>query len=166
MNYDILNSLVSQGLSSRKIAKQLNCSQTNVRHWLKKLSLKTEHNQYQKKDSDNETERLCSKCKVILPINQFYGRHTYCKECSNKYTVTRLRNYKIQAVKHKGGKCQICGYNKFFGALEFHHLDPSKKDFNLAQSNRRFEAVKAELDKCILLCSNCHRETHAGLTTI
>ena len=51
------------------------------------------------------------------------------------------------------------------GALEFHHLDPTKKDFSISHLKRFTfnQIVTSELDKCILVCSNCHREIHAGL---
>ena len=66
----------------------------------------------------------------------------------------------------RGGKCIRCGYNKCLKALEFHHLDPSKKDFTI--SNDHFKLLDAvnESKKCILICSNCHKELHDGLWTI
>jgi hypothetical protein len=68
------------------------------------------------------------------------------------------------SVEYKGGKCSSCGYNKCIAALEFHHLDPSKKDFSISSSGntRSWNKVKEELDKCVLLCSNCHREVHTN----
>ncbi len=69
---------------------------------------------------------------------------------------------KLQAIEYKGGKCEHCGYDKCAAAMDFHHLDPDQKDFSLSQyRTRSFEDIKPELDKCILLCSNCHRELHA-----
>lgn len=55
-----------------------------------------------------------------------------------------------------------CGYNRYPGALEFHHRDPKEKDFTISsRAHLTFdERVKQELDKCDLLCSNCHRERH------
>lgn len=69
------------------------------------------------------------------------------------------------AVEYKGGACEICGYNKCEIALVFHHLNPTQKDFALSMGGytRSWEKVKKELDKCTLLCSNCHAETHANL---
>ena len=69
-------------------------------------------------------------------------------------------------IDYKGGKCQICGYNKCANALEFHHLDPTLKDFTISGGTRSFNSLKSEVDKCILVCSNCHREIHAGLINI
>lgn len=70
---------------------------------------------------------------------------------------------KTEAVVYKGGKCSICGYNKCQKALDFHHLNPLEKDFNISGGTRSFESIKKELDKCVLVCSNCHTEIHSGL---
>lgn len=80
------------------------------------------------------------------------------------YSVEYRNKKKLQAVTYKGGKCEICGYDKCIRALEFHHLDSNEKDFNISssQGDKRWnnQDFKAELDKCILVCSNCHREIH------
>ena len=59
-------------------------------------------------------------------------------------------------------KCEICGYDKCLGALDFHHLDPSQKDFTISNSNiyKNLDKLKEEVNKCILVCANCHREIH------
>lgn len=118
-------------------------------------------------------KKTCPNCKKEKNLTDFYLRNrneknnlepsTYCKPCTRKLTVTRGRDLKIQAVKLKGGKCENCGYNHYIGALEFHHLDPSEKEISFSKSRRSFENLKAELEKCVLLCSNCHREEHAKL---
>lgn len=81
--------------------------------------------------------------------------------------VIRWRNrVKTKLVEYKGGKCQCCGYNRCIRALEFHHLDPSHKDFTISGKSKSFETLKKEADKCILVCSNCHKEIHAGIRKI
>jgi len=69
------------------------------------------------------------------------------------------------AVEYKGGRCQICGYDGCPEVLEFHHVDGNKKDFGISQRGytRSWKKVMEELDKCVMLCANCHREVHAGL---
>lgn len=62
-----------------------------------------------------------------------------------------------------GGKCALCGYDKTIKALEFHHIDRNQKEFAISNSNKTLETQLRELEKCVLLCSNCHREVHAGL---
>ncbi len=85
-----------------------------------------------------------------------------------KAVAKRRRKIKTMAIEYKGGQCQICGYNKYQGALDLHHLVASQKDFGIADKGytRSWEKVKMELDKCILVCANCHREVEARVTPI
>ena len=84
-----------------------------------------------------------------------------CNSCRNK---VRMHIRKIKAVDYLGGACSRCGYDKCRAALDFHHLDPDNKKFSLGGNyNRKWEEFKKELDKCVLLCANCHREEHADL---
>lgn len=74
---------------------------------------------------------------------------------------TWRQKMKERAVIYLGGKCIICGYDKCIWALEFHHRDPKCKDFGISEySNLNWKKIEIELDKCDLLCSNCHKETH------
>ena len=75
----------------------------------------------------------------------------------------RALSRKLELIRLKGGKCEICGYDKNIAALEFHHLDPNVKSFQLDSrhlSNTTRDKIIEELDKCILVCANCHRELH------
>lgn len=85
-----------------------------------------------------------------------------------KAVAKRRRKIKILSIEYKGGKCQICGYNKYQGALELHHINQKEKHFGIGDKGytRSWEKVKAELDKCILFCANCHREVEAGITQL
>lgn len=76
---------------------------------------------------------------------------------------------KERVVEAMGGSCVVCGYNRCFNALALHHLDPAEKDFALgdARANpRRWPTLVAELRKCVLVCSVCHAEVHAGITEV
>lgn len=115
-------------------------------------------------------EKTCTKCNKETTIDDFYKKgsdkyHTYCKKCFNEITLARQKEIKLMAIGYKGGSCQRCGYNKYVGALEFHHLNPEIKDENWNRfKNRKFDQrFKDELDKCELLCANCHREAHAKM---
>lgn len=83
-----------------------------------------------------------------------------------KAVAKRRKRLRDLAIAHKGGACTICGYKRCSQALEFHHLDPSKKDFSVSVdgSTRSWERIKKEIEKCVLICANCHREVHAGIT--
>lgn len=96
----------------------------------------------------------------------------YCFECSPSYpkggsrakTIIAMRKaMKREAVKRKGGKCERCGYNKCLAALNFHHKDPTQKEFGLSANgiNRSWENYLKEVEKCELLCANCHAEEHS-----
>lgn len=92
------------------------------------------------------------------------GRGYYrCTICRVEAVQRRREKLKALAVEYKGGKCEHCGYNKCIQALDFHHLDPTEKDFAIGNKGqtRSWGRIKQELDKCILVCSNCHREIHA-----
>jgi hypothetical protein len=91
-----------------------------------------------------------------------YGFLTYCKKCHAKRQRQRVNEFKRQAVEYKGGKCQLCGYQKCLSALEFHHRDSEEKEFGLSSGKYTIitPKIKRELDKCDLVCSNCHRELH------
>ncbi len=115
--------------------------------------------------------KICCRCDKIFPrtLEYFYTRGngqfvSYCKDCYSVKTVERQRKFKQRHVDYKGGKCVICGYLKCNSSLTFHHLDPSEKEFELGQAKVfNFEKAKKELDKCILVCRNCHGEIHSGL---
>ena len=84
---------------------------------------------------------------------------------STTYENQKLRGLKkrVELVEYMGGKCSICGYDKSVSALEFHHLKPEEKSYSLdmrTMSSKNIEDLKKEADKCILVCSNCHREIH------
>lgn len=97
---------------------------------------------------------------VTKDTRTYADRAEYLKAAVSK----RRRVLRNKAIKYKGGKCIFCGYNKCIDALEFHHLDADSKDFGLSRSGltRSWEKTKKELDKCILLCANCHRESHSN----
>lgn len=88
----------------------------------------------------------------------YADRKAYLKKAVSE----RRRKLREMALEYGGGKCQKCGYKRCARALSFHHKDPTEKDFGLSARGltRSWEKIKKELDKCILLCANCHMETH------
>ena len=94
----------------------------------------------------------------------------YCFDCVPQYELgnreqqqlamnVKHRRIKEYLVKYKGGKCELCGYDKCIDALHFHHTD-NNKEFGIAATFHSLEDYEAEADKCKLLCSNCHAEEH------
>ncbi len=118
-------------------------------------------------------DKICPKCNEFKLAKEFYQARknkleaagSWCKSCMKQQVVERQRRYKQAALSYKGNKCEKCGFDKYAGALEIHHLDAKTKDFGMSSFSKHplTEKGKKELDKCILLCSNCHRMTHAGL---
>jgi len=94
-----------------------------------------------------------------------YHRNKYKhKEKRRIYNRVRKQILKVKAIEYKGGKCEICRGVFHPSSYDFHHIDPSKKDYQPSASlDRNWEIASLELDKCILICSNCHRELHFKL---
>ena len=101
----------------------------------------------------------------IMPDNRKYADR---REALIKAVAKRRKKIKILAVEYKGGKCQICGYMKCVGALELHHVNFRDKSFGVGDKGytRAWSIVQKELDKCVLLCANCHREVESGITQL
>lgn len=98
-----------------------------------------------------------------MPNKRTYAdRAEYIKNAVAK----RRKKLKQMVVEYKGGKCILCGYYKYAGAFDLHHTGDSKKEFGLSASGltRSWKRIKKEADKCILVCANCHREIHGGIT--
>ncbi len=97
------------------------------------------------------------------------GRGYYrCKKCRVDSVTRRRRKVKQQLADAFGGCCKVCKYNRCIDNLTFHHRDPTKKEFGIAECGvtRSYEKALKEALKCTLLCKNCHGEVHAGLISI
>lgn len=105
--------------------------------------------------------------KLYSGINSFCWKGEDKEEKRKRIRINdKLRRirYKKRAVLYLGGKCSICGYDKCIAALECHHLDPTQKDTSIKDIiSGSWSRIVKELDKCCLLCSNCHREHHYNL---
>lgn len=93
------------------------------------------------------------------------ARKRRCKKCRTEAVAKRRKKVKQLLVEYKGGKCERCGYKKCIEALDFHHKDDSTKSFGISSKGHTYSLNKgkAEVDKCELLCANCHREAHSEL---
>ena len=135
--------------------------------------------QFPEKDYDIFHNLFISRISILHKClncqKQLKGRQTkFCsRQCKNQYNnhnyqcynlqQKRGRERKLALIKLKGEKCSQCGYNTNHAALEFHHRNPDKKNFALdlrSLSNRKWETILLEAEKCILVCSNCHAEIH------
>jgi hypothetical protein len=105
------------------------------------------------------------KCKWSACNNEVAGKQKtqlFCRpRCKDHYHTDKRRwENKLKAIVEKGGKCQVCGYDKCPTALEFHHLNPEEKSFSIGGNAKfkRWKQIQEEIKKCDLLCANCHRE--------
>lgn len=169
MKEELLKEYIKLNYSTYEISDLSGKSQTTVRYWLNKYKISTNHKSFKDSEIKEYGEfRFCPKCKKDVETDNFYQRRgkanssVYCKSCTSIQTLERQRKLKQELVDYKGGSCVKCGYKKYIGALEFHHLDPTKKDFTIAHLKLTSfnDEIKKELDKCILVCANCHREIH------
>lgn len=115
--------------------------------------------------SEKEYEiKECRKHGKVKFIKEGRG-YFRCTKCRSESVSKRRRVVKQKAIDYLGGKCSKCGYSKCNAALEFHHKDPTQKDFGIASkgATMSWDKMRVELDKCILVCSNCHREIHDGM---
>lgn len=138
---DVLVDLLNQRLSTKKIAMRLGLSVKTVSYWERVYDLPP-----------------------AFPQHRASDRRLSPEEIANAPIIHR-RRIKARAIEYKGGKCVLCGYDRCNAALEFHHLDKTKKGFGLSRGGRirSWESIKAELEKCVLVCANCHREVEAGV---
>lgn len=134
-------------------------------------------------------DKLCPKCELTLDVALFAknkakpdGLGSWCKQCSNvlirkwqsdagnkarhKAALYKRRvNNKARLMEHFNNQCCDCGQSYPPYVYDFHHLDPSKKDYSFgAISTNSWAVIEKEiLGKCVMLCSNCHRiRHHAG----
>ena len=157
----LIENLISQDKSISEISKYFNISKTTLRYWMKNYGLKSNIPKY--------SERFDFRCSCgETDSKKFYGKKkNICGKCQNKYVTEVGRKKKKQAVEYLGGKCKICGYNEHMCSLDFHHIDGSTKDENFSSKRGwSWEKLKKELDKCILLCKNCHSAVHYDNLTI
>ena len=166
-----LESLIEEGLSTYKIAERVGKCKSTVIYWIKKYNLEDKYKTTKGERKWNMSgENICAECGVIITVENGYQRknrnrfHSYCKDCISLRDSRKRLDFKNAALNYKGSSCTKCGYIKNVKALEFHHVDPSKKEIQPSRlSNKPWEYARQELDKCVVLCANCHREEHHRL---
>ena len=110
----------------------------------------------------------CYKCNQYK-IKADFSPHNYknngcCRECSTNNDIQRNRILKIKAIDYLGGKCKRCGFTGHYSAYDFHHINYLEKEFDWGVARKKsFEKIIPELDKCNLLCRNCHQIIHTKL---
>lgn len=167
-----LEELTARGLTIREIAAELDVGPATVRHWLERYDLCTEGAARRRRASASGPRpryvmRRCrthGETRFVLEGRGYYR----CMRCRVEQVSARRRRVKRLLVEEAGGCCAICGYDRHPGALEFHHLDPAAKAFELSLrgETRRIDELRTEARKCVLLCANCHAEVEAGVSHV
>ena len=115
--------------------------------------------------------KKCSICEIEKDINEFYTNgktikgtikyKPYCKSCElNKRLVDHWCRIK-EILQIDKIRCELCGYSTNLAAIEFHHLDEDSKEYTISRmKNFSKDKLEKELEKCAILCANCHREYH------
>lgn len=139
----------------------------NSRHYCLDCKPFGKKGKFRSSPTEEGLEYINKKCTICGREYKYHYRskqgHTLTK-CNSCLVNGRKYEVKKRMVEYKGGKCSICGYDKCNTALEFHHVDSDSKVSILGgYHSRSWDFLKAELDKCVLVCSNCHREIHANL---
>jgi hypothetical protein len=163
-------------MSIAKIAETVGRSKGTVRHRLAKYGLRTTGGLGGRSSHASREARQAGLAEAILVCAR-HGESGHvrdsrdyfrCRRCRQEAVVRRRRRVKETLVAEAGGCCRLCGYDRCLAALEFHHLDPAAKEFGVAQNGmaRSIERLRAEVRKCVLLCSNCHAEVEWGVSSI
>jgi predicted transcriptional regulator len=173
-----ISNLRLEGKSYNEISKILEISKATVSYHSRKLNMNnpvkgnrlgfTELNNLINYYKDHTIKETAEFFKVSESTVKRYGNKKmikYTEEENKVRNYIRLKDRRQQlkkmGVEYLGGKCIVCGYDKCIWALQFHHRNPKEKDFTISTySNLGWEKIKKELNKCDLLCSNCHDELH------
>ena len=168
-----LRALAEGGASIQEMGEALGAGRTTVRYWLRKLGLETQRSirlRETRKAREEGVKRTYSRCQKH-GHTAFYARPDggfRCGRCSSEAVSKRRRLVKKKLVEEAGGRCVLCGFDQHPAALQFHHLDPSNKSFQIAEGGltRGIEQCRAEAAKCVLLCSNCHAQVEVGVKSV
>jgi transposase len=165
-----LEPLVAAGVPIRAIAEQLGVSYTTVRHWLTRYGLATKRARRLAGTREMRAAGVASdiaECPVHGPSRHVRRKDggVRCLACRSDAVSERRRRVKALLVAEAGGCCVLCGYADNAGALQFHHVDPSNKEFALGYTGvtRSLAKARAEAAKCVLLCATCHAEVELGV---
>jgi len=142
---------ILEGKSVKELALIYNCSKATIseaKHRLGYLSkILRPHDKTNRKALGITQCHICNKKSSMKT----------CTRCANK--IIKIAKKKI-LIEQLGGKCEICGYDKYQNALDFHHIDPNYKEYSIGEINTDFNKLLKEISKCRLLCNRCHREIH------
>lgn len=170
LSREALATMAQQGVTLTEMARRVDRSVSTVRYWLKKYELwplragkRRAQVALARKKGLRELRLECDRHGMTEFVIENSGR-SRCLKCRREAVIHWRRRAKLRLIAEAGGRCVICGYDEFPGALQFHHLDPSEKSFGLAMRGltRSIERLREEAAKCVLLCANCHAKVEWG----
>lgn len=169
---EVLAAIVACGLPVRDMAEIIGRSPTTIRHWLRRYELQTGPATRRARvaearaNGERELELRCGRHGVTRHARRIDGFR--CMRCEGERVTAWRQKIKRMLVDEAGGACAMCGYDRFAGALQFHHVDPGKKSFALGRGGvaRSLARARAEARKCVLLCANCHAEVEGGIADL
>lgn len=170
---DELETLVRAGETLAVIAESFDVSMRTVRYWIERYELPRPHSVRRtaiERALEEGRRTLFLDCGIhgwTVFVLENSGR-SRCRACRMERVAEWRRRTKAKLVAEAGGECRLCGYKRCQAALQFHHLDPSKKSFALSLRGvtRSIEELRAEAAKCVLLCANCHAEVEGGFSQL
>ena len=170
---ELLTEIVACELSIRDMADVFERCPTTIRHWLSKHEITRSASMRRSAGAMAATaghatpDLPCPTHGVTRHVPRADGRFR-CTRCRSDHVAERRRRLKRQLVDEAGGRCMLCGYDRSFGALQFHHVDPATKRFAISGDGitRALSKAREEASKCVLLCANCHAEVEAGVAQL
>lgn len=140
------------------------CSQKCLHEWQSEYFRKKREPLIKKmKERLPDGKKRCAKCKELKDISEFGSKNwkrlqSYCKSCLHLFQMRRWNKNKVKAIKYLGGKCTQCGRSDFHPAVyQFHHRNKEEKEIDWNKLRiRSWDKITKELDKCNLVCGNCH----------
>jgi AcrR family transcriptional regulator len=173
MDREALAKEVAAGASVAQIADRMGVGRSTVRYYLRKFGLRTARSGRwaEGRAARDRGQRVLRRRCAHHGVTDFVleGRGNYrCVRCRAAAVAKRRRVVKDTLVQEAGGRCVICGYDRYVGALQFHHVDRDGKVFALSHRgiSRSLARAREEAKKCVLLCSRCHAEVEAGVVPL
>lgn len=170
---DHLKALVEAGASIQEMGEAFGAGRSTIRYWLRKLGLETDRS-IRIRESQAASSEGRKRAYLRCPRHghtAFYARPEggfRCGRCSSSAVSKRRKSLKRRLVEEAGGRCILCGFDEHPAALQFHHVDPTTKSFEIAGGGltRSLARARAEAEKCVLLCANCHAQVEVGAKSV
>jgi hypothetical protein len=169
---------ILSGKTIKELQEIYGCSRGNIALHKKEYGFVGLSPNSKKREDTHIDTKICTLCNAIKPLSSFYsngytskGTKKYkakCSTCENSERTSGFRELVLKYLRScdKDYSCAKCKYTGIWGSLDFHHVSPKDKLFSIGSANKTIseqkfeEEIVPEIDKCVLLCPNCHRQEH------